>query len=122
MEQIVKEYYTQDGCSIAQCIEKHKENNPTHIVKHFQMTQDNYKNNYGELVYGAYAVVIYEDNTNECWYRFETLWDKNVGLYNQLSEIIESDYKDLEIIGNIHEKKEVETKWSKSRMKKLYKD
>ena len=65
MKQIVEEYYTQDGWSPGSSIKNHLEKNPTHVIKYFQMTQHDYVGNYNELKPGAYAVVIYEEATND---------------------------------------------------------
>ena len=60
MKQTVVEYYTQDG-SVEFAIKTHLEANPNQVVKFMGMTQSNYQGHYNQEVYGAYVLVIYEE-------------------------------------------------------------
>lgn len=59
-KQTVVEYYSQDG-SIECAIKEHLKKNPNQVIVHMGVTQYNYQGRYNELIYGAYALVIYEE-------------------------------------------------------------
>ena len=60
IKQTVVEYYSQDGC-IQHAISEHLKANPNQTIKHMGLTQYNYQGKYNELVYGSYALVVYEE-------------------------------------------------------------